>query len=73
MGESTRPPSNVLAAIFSLLIPGAGQMYKGRIPLGLLWLGLTIVAYVTLFLPGMLLHFLCIFQAAGMEPRRATA
>jgi TM2 domain-containing membrane protein YozV len=73
MRESAQPPSNVVAAVLSLLIPGAGQMYKGRVALGFLWLVLTLLAYVTLLLPGMLLHFLCIFQAAGMEPRHRHA
>jgi TM2 domain-containing membrane protein YozV len=73
MRESVQPPSNVIAGVLSLLIPGAGQMYKGRIGLGILWLIVTLLAYLTLLLPGMLLHFLCVFQAAGMEPRHAAA
>jgi TM2 domain-containing membrane protein YozV len=73
MRSPAHPPSNTVAAVLSLLIPGAGQMYKGRISLGLLWLVLTLFAYITLLLPGVLLHFLCVFQAAGMEPRHAAA
>jgi TM2 domain-containing membrane protein YozV len=73
MLSSAQPPSNVIAAVLSLLIPGAGQMYKGRIGLGIAWLVLTLLAYVTLLLPGVLLHFICVFQAAGMEPRHAPA
>jgi TM2 domain-containing membrane protein YozV len=73
MRPPAQPPSNVIAAVLSLVIPGAGQMYKGRIGLGVVWLAITLLAYVTLLLPGMLLHFLCVFQAAGMEPRRAPA
>jgi TM2 domain-containing membrane protein YozV len=69
MESSTRPRSNVVAAVLSLLVPGLGQMYKGRVGLGILWLVLITVAYFTVLLPGILLHFLCIFQAAGMEPR----
>jgi TM2 domain-containing membrane protein YozV len=73
MRPLAQPPSNVIAAVLSLVIPGAGQMYKGRIGLGIAWLTITLLAYVTLLLPGMLLHFICIFHAAGMEPRRAGA
>jgi len=36
--------------------------------MGLVWLVLTVLGYLTLVVPGMLLHFICIFQAAGMEP-----
>jgi hypothetical protein len=48
MRSPAHPPSNTVAAVLSLLIPGAGQMYKGRISLGLLWLVLTLFAYITL-------------------------
>ena len=71
MRFSSEPSNNVVAAVLSLVIPGAGQMYKGRFALGIVWLVLTVVAYITLLLPGMLLHFLCVFQAAGMDSRQA--
>ncbi len=34
-----------IAAILSLVIPGAGQMYRGKIGWGLVWLVFTVVAY----------------------------
>jgi len=60
--------SDTVAAILSLVIPGAGQMYKGRMAMGLAWLVFTVLGYLTLLVPGMLLHFICVFQAAGIEP-----
>jgi len=62
-------PSDTVAAVLSLIIPGAGQIYKGRTAMGIAWLVLTVLGYLTLVMPGMLLHFLCVFQAAGMEAR----
>ena len=63
-------PSDTAAAVLSLLIPGAGQIYKGRPWIGLVWLVLTVAGYLTVLVPGMFLHFLCVFQAYGAEPGR---
>jgi len=62
--------SDTAAAVLSLLIPGAGQIYKGRTWIGLLWLVFTVAGYLTVLVPGMFLHFLCVFQSYGMEPGR---
>ena len=35
--------------------------------MGIAWLVITVLGYLTLIVPGMLLHFICVFQAAGME------
>jgi len=63
-------PSDTAAAVLSLLIPGAGQIYKGRTWIGLAWLVFTVAGYLMVLVPGMFLHFFCIFQAWGMEPGR---
>lgn len=67
-GHAHPRPSDTVAAVLSLVIPGAGQMYKGKVLMGIVWLLLTVLGYVTLLVPGMLLHFICVFQAAGMAP-----
>jgi len=61
-------PNDAVAAVLSLVIPGAGQIYKGKIAVGVAWLVFTVLGYLTLVLPGMLLHFICIFHAAAAEP-----
>jgi TM2 domain-containing membrane protein YozV len=61
-------PSDAVAAVLSIVIPGAGQIYKGKTAIGLAWLVFTVLGYLTLVLPGMLLHFICVFQAALIEP-----
>jgi len=66
-GHAHLRPSDTVAAVLSLVIPGAGQIYKGKTVLGIVWLVLTVLGYLTLVVPGMLLHFICVFQAAGME------
>jgi TM2 domain-containing membrane protein YozV len=60
-------PSDAIAAALSLIIPGAGQIYKGRLWIGLLWLVCTGGGYLTVLVPGMFLHFLCVFHAYGTE------
>jgi TM2 domain-containing membrane protein YozV len=60
-------PGDTVAAVLSLIIPGAGQIYKGRTSIGIAWLVCTVLGYLTLIVPGVLLHFICIFHAAGME------
>jgi TM2 domain-containing membrane protein YozV len=65
-GRATSAPNDTAAAVLSLVIPGAGQIYKGRTLAGLLWLVFTAAGYVTVLVPGMFLHFLCVFQAYWM-------
>lgn len=57
-----------VAAVLSLFIPGAGQMYKGHIGRGLFWLIITVIGYCCLIIPGLILHVLCIVTAASGDP-----
>lgn len=56
-----------VAGLLSLIIPGAGQMYRGKIGAGLLWLVCVALGYV-LVIPGLILHVICIFNAASGDP-----
>jgi hypothetical protein len=56
-----------VAAVLSLLIPGAGQMYKGNVLGGVVWLIAVIIGY-TLLVPGVILHLCCIASAASGTP-----
>lgn len=56
------------AAVLSLVIPGAGQMYKGDIGTGLFWLIIVIIGYFMLLIPGLILHLICIVTAASGDP-----
>ena len=58
-------PSPGVAAVLSLVIPGAGQMYKGNVGEGILWLIFVLIGYVSCFLPGLILHLCCIGSAAS--------
>lgn len=64
-------PSNGGAAVLSLFVPGAGQMYKGRVGTGLIWLICTVIGYVMLIIPGLILHLICIFNAYSTRPSQA--
>jgi len=60
-----------LAALLSLLIPGAGQMYKGQVIHGIGWLFGVLMGYVLFVFPGLILHILCSLDAARGAPRPA--
>lgn len=59
-----------VAAVLSLFIPGVGQMYKGRAADGVIWLIFTPIGYVLFILPGLILHIICIIDAARGNPYR---
>jgi hypothetical protein len=61
-----------VAAVLSLVIPGAGQMYKGQIGPGILWLIGTIAGYCALVVPGIIVHVICIYKAYSDDPTKAT-
>ena len=60
-----------LAALLSLIVPGAGQMYKGQVIHGIGWLFAVVLGYVLFVFPGLILHILCIHEAARADPRAA--
>jgi hypothetical protein len=64
-GRDASPP---LAAVLSLVIPGAGQLYTGNLASAILWFILVTAGY-TLFLPGLFLHLFCIASAASSAYR----
>ena len=58
-----RAPSPFLAAGLSMLIPGAGQLYAGKMFSAILWF-LVVSAGYALILPGLVLHLFCMASAA---------
>lgn len=63
-----RSASPGLAALLSLFVPGAGQLYTGRILAALLWF-LVVTAGYALIIPGLILHLFNIVSAAGSAHR----
>ena len=57
-----------IAAVLSLVIPGAGQLYKGQIFNGLAWFIVVVVGYAFFILPGLFLHLFCIIGATMGNP-----
>lgn len=57
-----------VAAVLSLVIPGSGQMYKGKIGTGIFWFILVIIGYCCFVIPGIILHIVCIVTAASGDP-----
>lgn len=64
-GQAANPG---LAAVFSLLLPGAGQAYVGRPLAAVLWFMVVSLGYL-LILPGLFLHLLSVISAAGSAHR----
>ena len=58
-----RAPSPGVAAVLSVLIPGLGQLYAGRLFAGVMWFLGTAFAYWAILVPGFIAHALCIWSA----------
>jgi TM2 domain-containing membrane protein YozV len=58
---------NFLAAIWSMMLPGLGQMMKGHIMPGIFWAALVAGGYYAFFWPGIIIHTFCILDAAFMK------
>ena len=58
-------PNPATAAVLSMVVPGAGQLYAGRPLAGLVWFMAVTFGYLFLIVPGLVLHILCIASAAA--------
>jgi hypothetical protein len=67
--EVRHAPNPAAAAVLSLIVPGAGQLYAGRPVSAVAWFLLVTMGYLLLIVPGVLLHILCIASAAGAAHR----
>ena len=63
--EASRVPNPAVAAVLSMVVPGAGQLYAGRPLSALVWFVAVTIGYLMLIVPGLLLHIVCIASAAG--------
>ena len=57
-----------VAAVLSLVIPGAGQMYKGEIGKGFAFLAGTVIGYFLMIVPGVIVHVVSVIEAANSTP-----
>ena len=69
MGWPRRGPSPLVAAVLSMIVPGAGHLYAGRLGVALLWFLVVGVGYA-LIVPGLVLHLFSIASAALAARRR---
>ncbi len=58
-----RAPIPGVSAVLSVLIPGLGQLYSGRLLAGAIWFLATCFFYTAVLLPGFLLHAVCVWSA----------
>lgn len=54
-----------VAGILSFIIPGLGQIYRGKVMIGITWLVFTLLGYICFIIPGMILHLINIVCAAS--------
>jgi TM2 domain-containing membrane protein YozV len=57
-----------IAALWSLFFPGAGHFYKNSIGSGFIWLLFTAIGYLIWIPFGIILHIICIVNAAQGDP-----
>jgi hypothetical protein len=55
---------NSIAAIWSMMLPGLGQLMKGQVMPGIFWALGVGFGYFSFFWPGLIIHGLCILDAA---------
>lgn len=67
--QTKRWDKNIAVAL-SLIIPGLGQMYKGQILNGLLWLIIVVAGYAFFIFPGLILHLFCLLGASHGDEYR---
>jgi len=60
--------SPALAAALSLVVPGGGHIYRGKVTAGFLWALFVALGYSLYILPGIILHLVCISFAAIGNP-----
>jgi TM2 domain-containing membrane protein YozV len=51
------------AMVLSLVIPGAGQIYRGDASAGFGWMAGAALGYLMLIIPGIVIHILCVIDA----------
>jgi TM2 domain-containing membrane protein YozV len=67
--ETRHAPNAAAAAVLSMIVPGAGQLYAGRPLSAVGWFVLVTMGYLLLIVPGIVLHVLCIASAASTAHR----
>ena len=59
----SRGPSPGIAAVLSVVIPGLGHVYSGRLLGGLLWFLAACFGYSAVLVPGFLIHAFSVWFA----------
>lgn len=60
----------MLAAVVNIFLPGLGQLFQGRLFPAIGWLLIVIFGYCLFVFPGIVMHLLCIVDAAQYSHRR---
>jgi TM2 domain-containing membrane protein YozV len=63
LSRRERTPSPGVAAVLSVLIPGLGHVYSGRLGAGLAWFLGAMFGYWAILVPGFLIHVASVWFA----------
>ena len=58
-----RAPHPGIAAVLSVVVPGLGQVYNGRLIVGAIWLAAALFGYAAVLVPGTLIHAASVYCA----------
>ncbi|HTO52286.1 MAG TPA: hypothetical protein VMR50_02785 [Myxococcota bacterium] len=61
--ERPRVPNPGLAAVLSVIVPGLGHVYSGRLAAGLGWFLATMFGYWAILVPGFPIHVASVYFA----------
>jgi hypothetical protein len=56
-----------VARVLSVIWPGLGHIYRGKLLSGFLWMIVTPLAYLCLIVPGIIVHILCIIYSGKAD------
>jgi hypothetical protein len=67
-GRGRKRFSPLVAFFLSLILPGAGQLYKGQPINAIVWFVVVLIGYLAFIAPGAILHVCCVIGAASGDP-----
>ena len=66
ISHQTEATPRRIATVLSFVIPGSGQIYRGHIALGFLWLFIVVGGYYAVPILGVIMHIFCVCQAHSL-------
>jgi hypothetical protein len=65
-----KPPTNLACTIFNFMLPGVGQLFQGRVIIGLFWSFAVATTYIIYLPVGLAFHSLCLLDGLIFGPSK---